>query len=109
MTDGSWPFLDTPSALSVLAAYLRGEAVDKRTFRHALETLLEAWDTAEGHASHCYRKLGRRGPRGMPSGQDLQALVEAVVRWHGHLAHEPMELDLANAAQYELDTLRFRP
>lgn len=108
MTDSeTWPYPETRPALPVLRAYLRGEDVNARHIRHALESLLEAWDTAEAHASYCHRKMGKpSGRRGPPTPQELQVLVEEVVAWHGRLADEPLDTRMADDAQWALETMR---
>ena len=101
----SWLFEDAPTAAHVLAAWLRGEESDTRRVRHALESLLAAWDDASMLAERCHDKLGLPRARRV-SRRDLEALAEAVRIWDDRLSEEPMDTDLAEAAEEELAAMR---
>ena len=100
-----WLFQDAPPAFDVLGSYLRGEEVDPRQVRHALETLLEAWDSVAAHAAHAHVKLGL--PRANRVNREtLVALAEEVRVWQDRLAHEPLDTRLADDARFVLETMR---
>lgn len=100
-----WLFRDAPPAFEVLGSYLRGEEVDPRQVRHALETLLEAWDSVAAHAGHAHDKLGL--PRANRVTREvLVALAEEVRVWQDRLVEEPLDTRMADDAWWQIEIMR---
>lgn len=101
--------LGDPTPLQVIERFQRGEAVDRRQLRVALETLLAAWDDAAMHGDRlfCMHRFGRRAAERFAAAADEMARV--VTDWQVSLSDLPLDTRAADEADFELSTIGMRP